>query len=45
MKDKKATDVQKAQVFDKHLKLIGVGHQTTSPEIDCQLYVWLSRVL
>lgn len=42
MKDKKATDVQKAQVINADTFLISVGHKTTSIEVDSQLYVWLS---
>jgi hypothetical protein len=42
MKDKNATDVQKAQVFDGDILLISVGHKATSFEVDGQLYVWLS---
>jgi hypothetical protein len=42
MKDKKATDVQKAQVFDVNTLLILVGHKATGVEVDGQLYVRLS---
>ena len=44
MKDKNATDVQKAQVMVHITDLIIVGYETTSFEADSQFYVRLSRI-